>query len=104
MTVPKHVALLKNKKDCADVYCVVLIEFEKHFPIPFTHNSCPFSPDGQRLSTRQLKKCACIDKANFKSTYILDTYFLIITFVTMQKVGRDRISLRAGRSGNQTPV
>jgi len=22
----KHVALLKNKKDCADIYCVTLIE------------------------------------------------------------------------------
>jgi len=26
----KHVALLKNKKDCAEVYCVTLIEFQAH--------------------------------------------------------------------------
>ena len=27
---PKHVALLKNKTDCADVYCVTLIELQAH--------------------------------------------------------------------------
>jgi len=26
----KHVALLKNKKDCADEYCVTLIELQAH--------------------------------------------------------------------------
>ena len=26
----KHVALLKNKKDCVDVYCVTLIELQAH--------------------------------------------------------------------------
>ena len=26
----KHVALLKNKKDCADVYCVTLSELQAH--------------------------------------------------------------------------
>jgi len=26
----KHVALLKNKIDCADVYCVTLIELKAH--------------------------------------------------------------------------
>ena len=26
----KHVALHKNKKDCADVYCVTLIELQAH--------------------------------------------------------------------------
>ena len=26
----KHVALLKNKKDCADVHCVTLIELQTH--------------------------------------------------------------------------
>ena len=26
----KHVALLKNKKDCAGVYCVTLIELQAH--------------------------------------------------------------------------
>ena len=26
----KHVALLKNKKECADVYCVMLIELQAH--------------------------------------------------------------------------
>ena len=26
----KHVALLKNKKDCADIYCVTLIELQAH--------------------------------------------------------------------------
>ena len=26
----KHVASLKNKKDCADVYCVTLIELQAH--------------------------------------------------------------------------
>jgi len=26
----KHVTLLKNKKDCADVYCVTLIELQAH--------------------------------------------------------------------------
>ena len=26
----KHVALLKSKKDCADVYCVTLIELQAH--------------------------------------------------------------------------
>ena len=30
LTRPKHVALLKNKKDCADVYCVTLIELQAH--------------------------------------------------------------------------
>ena len=29
----KHVALLKNKKDCADVYCVTLIELQ-HIVMP----------------------------------------------------------------------
>ena len=26
----KHVSLLKNKKDCADVYCVKFIELQAH--------------------------------------------------------------------------
>jgi len=26
----KRVALLKNKKDCADIYCVTLIELQAH--------------------------------------------------------------------------
>jgi len=26
----KHVALIKNKKDCADLYCVTLIELQAH--------------------------------------------------------------------------
>ena len=26
----KHVALLKNKIDCADIYCVTLIKLEAH--------------------------------------------------------------------------
>ena len=26
----KHVALLKNKKECADVYCVTLVESQAH--------------------------------------------------------------------------
>ena len=26
----KHVALLKNKKDCADIFCVTLIELQAH--------------------------------------------------------------------------
>ena len=37
-------------------------QFEKHFPIPLTHNSCLSSPEGQQLSTRQLKQGACINK------------------------------------------
>jgi len=35
----KHVALIKNKKDCADVYCVTLMELQAHRDA-FIQNNC----------------------------------------------------------------
>ena len=41
----KHVALLKNKKDCADVYCVTLIYHTVGRPFSFLVDICPMLPD-----------------------------------------------------------
>jgi len=45
----KHVALLKNKKDCADVYCVALIELQAHRDA-FIQNLHTFRPASLKMA------------------------------------------------------